>query len=107
MMGSPGSMAPRTGAEAATAVVTAMPSMKSRRVIRRPMPRRRNRSERDSRPVDGTLLTRLTALGTLSRSAGPRKLAQMVEGDRYLFGGGTGTPAIFTLTEPRWFRLVK
>ena len=28
-------------------------------------------------------------------------------GSRYLFCGGTGMPGIFTLTAPRWFRLVK
>jgi hypothetical protein len=27
--------------------------------------------------------------------------------DRYFFWAGTGIPGIFTLTEPRWFRLVK
>jgi hypothetical protein len=30
-----------------------------------------------------------------------------VEEDCYFFWGGTGMPGIFTLTAPRWFRLVK
>ena len=34
-------------------------------------------------------------------------LAMTTRGDRYLFCGGTGIPGIFTLTAPRWFRLVK
>jgi hypothetical protein len=43
-----------------------------------------------------TLLRRLDAVSAAIRRQ-----------EFYLFCGGTGTPAIFTLMAPRWLRLVK
>src|SRR5262245_50929033 len=43
---------------------------------------------------------------TRATSKGP-KSSRRCETPGYFLGGGTGMPGIFTLTAPRWFRLVK
>src|SRR5216683_3037440 len=49
----------------------------------------------------------LTWEGTRDCGDTSRPGEQGVENDDYFFWVGTGMPGIFTLTEPRWVRLVK